>query len=155
MAMTPQRGRETTPTIPAEWQDRRDKRVRTGGSDSEGLKLPIPDHVRDKYPSASFEFYWFTGTTDRLDSAKRRDWHPVDGEGTKIPGATDKHGNSVDHVLCVKPRDWYDADRGHREASRLELEENMRRGNVAGRGDDAGQTLSSDVSYASASNRLR
>jgi len=157
MADLPERDRKTASTIPAEWQERRNKRSRTGDSDSDGLKLPIPDWVRDKYPPSEFEYYWFTGTPDRMHSAQKRDWYPADGgEGAKQPGASDKHGNPVEHVLCVKPRGWYNEDRGRREGARLELEDQMRRGNVAGKGEDAADSaLSSDISYASASNRVR
>ncbi len=135
---------------------RRERRRREGDAETLGLKLPIPDWVRDKYPPAQFAYYWFTGTAARLHQAHKNDWDPVEGgEGGRLPGASDKEGKPTDHVLCVKYKDWYEQDRRPREALRLEQEEQMRRGNVAGQGDDAGgAALSSDVSYASENNRL-
>ena len=156
MADMPERGRKPVSAINPEWVERRAKRRQEGATEDEGLKLPIPDWVREKYPPTEFEYYWFTGTPARLHQAQKKDWYPVDGgEGARLPGASDKEGLPVEHILCVKPKEWYVADRSPREALRLEQEEQMLRGNLAGKGDDAGAGgLSSDISYASASNRV-
>lgn len=141
---------------PTQAEPRRERRRREGETETLGMKLPVPDWVHEKYPSSQFEYYWFTGTPARLHQAHKNDWDRVEGEGTEIPGALDPEGKPVPHVLCVKYKDWYEQDRAPREAARREQEEQMRKGSVAGRGDDAsGEVLSSDVSYASPNNRLR
>ena len=89
---------------------------------------------------------------DLLQKGLRKE--QVEGDIKAVP-ATDKDGREAPHYLHVKYRDWYEADRGRLEDSRQELEKQMLRGKVSALGDDSGETLSSDVSYADASNRLR
>ena len=142
---TPQSGTEA----------RRDRRMKEGQTETEGLKLPIPDWVSEKFPASEYEFYWFRDTQGRLYAAHKRDWDPLDGV-EPVPGAADEHGRPVNHVLHIKFKDWVLADRDKREGARKQIEGQMKRGEVAaGKGDDAtGATLSRDISYASESNTL-
>ena len=136
--------------------DRRERRRKEGDAEVLGLKLPIPQWVYDKYPKTEFRHRWFRAESGRMFAkTKADDWDPVEGI-EPVPGAHDQHGTPVEHVLCVKYLDWWKADRAKMEARRIEVEEQIRRGDVTGKGDDAGgEALSSDVSYASESNRLR
>jgi hypothetical protein len=137
-------------------QGRRERRRKEGQEGLDGLKLPIPEWVFDKYPEGSFVHRWFRAEKGRIYSKTQADdWDPVDGVD-HVPGAHDQHGNAVDHVLCVKYRDWWEADRAKADVRRRETEDQMRRGVVAGKGDDAGEAgLTSEISYASGLNRLR
>lgn len=151
----PQRGRLPRAES-ASTEGRRARRRPDGvGTDEVSLKLAIPTWVKEKYPETEFVHRWFAARPGRIEWAKQNDWDPVEGGEIKAVPATDKDGNAAPHMLFVKYRDWYEADRGHREASRLELEQQMLRKGAQAKGDNGGETLSSDVSYADASNRLR
>lgn len=129
-------------------EGRRERR-RTGGSpETLGLKLPIPDWVYDKYPKTEFVHRWFRAEKGRMYAKTQADdWDAVEGVDA-VPGAADHHGNPVDHVLCVKYRDWWESDRGVREERRRETDEQIRTGRVEGKGDDAhGDSHNPDTDY--------
>jgi hypothetical protein len=138
---------------PRATDDRRERRRKEGDLEEFDLKLPIPDWVLDKFPSAEYQHRWFRDEPGRLAIMHKQDWDPVEGVDP-VPGAQDKFGQPIKHVLMVKYLDWYEADRAKMEDRRKEVVKQMERGNVKGAGDDAGQTLRSEVSYADASNRL-
>lgn len=135
--------------------DRRQRRYSGEQTEVEGLNLPIPDWVKEKFPSSEYELRWFVNTPDRMHNAHKRDWDPVEGVDP-VPGAVDKNGTPREHVLSVKFKDWCEQDRDRREVARKEIEGQMRRGEGVPSVDKdaAGERLSRDVSYASESNRL-
>ena len=145
--------------MPEEWRERPRKGET---SDGLGLKLPIPDWVFDKYPKSLFRHRWFRAEKGRMYAKTQvGDWAPVEGVDP-VPGANDQHGNPVEHILCVTRLDWWQAYRAKKEVRRREIEEQFRRGNVTGQGDDAsGDRLDPTTSYAGDSegnftkNRLR
>lgn len=143
----PARGR------PGRDDDRRKRRRKEGVEEGLDLKLPIPDFVLEKFPSTQFRHRWFRDEPGRLAAKFKEDWDPVEGVDP-VPGAHDKFGNPINHVLHVKHLDWYEQDRARMEDRRKETIKQMERGTVRGQGDDAGQTLRSEVSYADAGNRL-
>lgn len=133
--------------------DRRERRRPEGYTEDNDLKLPIPDWVYDKFPTSDYRHRWFRDEPGRLATKFKMDWDPVEGMDP-VPGAQDKFGNPISHILHVKYQDWYEQDRAKMEERRKETIKQMERGTVKGQGDDAGQTLRSEVSYADAANRL-
>lgn len=138
---------------PPRTAERRERRRKDGDIEGNDLKLPIPDWVAEKYPATDYRLRWFRDEPGRLATKFKQDWDPVEGV-QPVPGAQDKFGNPINHVLHVKHEDWYQADRARMEDRRAEIIKQMERGTVKGQGDDAGQTLRSEVSYADAANRL-
>ena len=133
--------------------DRRERRRTEDVQDDMEVKLPIPSWVTDKFPVAEYQHRWFRDEPGRLATQYKKDWDPVEGVAP-VPGAQDKFGNPINHVLHVKYLDWYEQDRARLEERRKEVTQQMERGSVMGKGDDAGQTLRSEVAYADAGNRL-
>lgn len=140
--------------LPENWRDRQ-RRGET--DDGFGMRLPIPEEVYDRYPRTLFKHRWFRAEKGRMYAkTKIGDWEPVEGVDP-VPGAADSQGNPVEHVLCVTRLDWWKADRAKRETARKAVEEQFRRGNVAGKGDDASSaTLQPDdyTAETAAANRL-
>ena len=135
--------------------ERRERRRKDGEEQNAGLRLVIPDWVREKYPESQYAYCWIINEPVRIADAHKRDWDPVDGVD-RIPGAYDRHGAPTDHILHVKRQEWVREDREKAEAQRRQIEAQAERGRVTGRGDDAsGAGLSENVSYTEASNRLR
>lgn len=134
--------------------ERRERRRKDGEAENAGLRLAIPDWVYDKYPKNAFRLAWIRGDTARMQFKHGQDWDPVDGV-EPVPGAADRHGNPVNHVLCVKRVEWVMEDRAKAEDRRKHIEDQATRGRVTGKGDDAGEGLSEAVSYADGANRLR
>lgn len=143
----PARGR------PPRTADRRERRRVEGTEEGNDLKLPIPDWVYEKYPAAEYRHRWFRDEPGRLATKFKADWDPVEGVDP-VPGAQDKFGNPINHVLHIKFQDWYEQDRTKMEDRRKETIKQMERGAIKGEGDDAGKTLRSEFSYADAANRL-
>lgn len=135
-------------------EERRERRRKDGEAENAGMRLAIPDAVYEKYPRKHFKLAWIADDPGRMHLKHSQDWDVVAGV-TRVPGARDVNGNPVDHVLCVKRQEWVDEDRARLEQRRKEIERQAEIGKVAGRGDDNGQTLAENVSYAEASNRLR
>ena len=143
----PERGR------PQRNAERRERRWEGGEADNGDLKLPIPDWVSEKFPESEYRHRWFRDEPGRIAAHFKRDWDPVEGVDP-VPGAQDKFGNPISHILHVKYRDWYEQDRAKMEDRRKETLRQMERGHISGEGDDAGKTLRSEVSYADSANRL-
>lgn len=132
----------------------RERRRKDGESQNAGLRLDIPEWVYEKYPRATYRLAWIRDEAARVQQKHNEDWYPVEGV-TPVPGASDRHGNPVNHLLHVKRMEFVLADRANKEAMRRAIEDQAVRGKVTGRGDDVGEALSENVSYADASNRLR
>lgn len=135
-------------------QERRERRRKDGEAENAGLRLAIPDWVYEKYPRNAFRLAWIRGDTARMQQKHGQDWDPVEGI-EPVPGAADRHGNPVNHVLCAKRLEWVMEDRAKAEDRRKHIEDQATRGRVTGKGDDAGEALSEAVSYADGANRLR
>lgn len=138
---------------PRATDDRRQRRRTEATTEEFDVKLPIPDWVQEKYPSTEYQLRWFRDEPGRLATMHKQDWDTVEGV-EPVPGAQDKYGQPIKHILQVKYLDWYEQDRAKMEDRRKEVVKQMERGSVKGAGDDAGQTLRSEVSYADAANRL-
>lgn len=138
---------------PRATDDRRPRRRQEGALEEFDVKLPIPDFVLEKYPSTEYQLRWFRDEPGRIAAIHKQDWDAVEGVAP-VPGAQDKFGNPINHILQVKYLDWYEADRAKMEDRRKEMVKQMERGSVKGAGDDTGPTLGSEVSYADAANRL-
>jgi len=140
-------GDEVTPV-------RRERRRKDGEAENAGMRLAIPDWAYEKYPKSHFKLAWIVDSPGRLYQKMKEDWDPVDG-AEHVPGASDKNGNPANHVLCVKLREWDEADKASLETKRREIERQAEGGKVTGRDADPEPTLAENVSYAGASNRLR
>lgn len=135
-------------------QQRRERRRKDGEAENAGMRLAIPDWAYEKYPKQQFKLAWITDSPGRLHQKHQEDWDAVEGVDP-VPGASDKNGNPTNMILHVKWRDWVDEDKAKLETRRKEIERQAEKGHVTGMGDDRGQTLAENVSYAEASNRLR
>lgn len=135
-------------------EERRERRRKDGEAQNAGLRLDIPEWVYEKYPRTNFRLAWIRDEAARVQQKHNEDWDPVEGVNP-VPGAHDRHGNPVNHILHVKRIEWVRADREAKEIRRRQIEDQATRGKVSGRGDDAGEGLAETVSYADASNRLR
>jgi hypothetical protein len=133
---------------------RRERRRKDGDSENAGLRLAIPEWVYEKYPRNEFKLAWIIDDPARLHQKHGEDWDVVENV-TRVPGATDKHGNPTDMILHVKRLEWDREDKARLETRRREIERQAEGGKVSGLGDDAGQTLSEKHSYADGANRLR
>lgn len=132
---------------------RRERRRKAETADDLGIRLPIPDWVYDKYPATEFRHRWLRDEPGRIATKYNQDWDPVEGIDP-VPGAQDRHGNPCNHILHIKKLDWYQQDRAKMEDRRKAIVKQMERGDVRGVGDDAGENLRTEISYADASNRL-
>lgn len=135
-------------------EERRERRRKDGEGENAGLRLAIPEWVYEKYPRATYRLAWLRDEAARVQQKHNEDWDPVEGV-TPVPGAHDRHGHPVNHILHVKRLEWVKDDRERKETTRRLIEDQATRGKVSGRGDDAGEGLADSVSYADASNRLR
>ena len=133
--------------------ERRERRRTEEGTDDLGVKLPIPDWVYDKFPATTYRHRWFRDEPGRIATKFKQDWDAVEGVDP-VPGAHDRHGQPCNHILHIKHLDWYLQDRAKMEERRKTIVKQMERGSVRGVGDDAGENLRPEVSYADASNRL-
>lgn len=134
---------------------RRERRRKDGDIDNAGLRLTIPDWVREKYPKTEFQLAWISDDPTRMRQKHQEDWDPVEGV-SPVPGAFSRQlQKPVDHILHVKRMEWVQADRAKAEERRKRTEEQAAIGKASGKGDDAGVNLPDNVSYADASNRLR
>ena len=136
-------------------ETRRERRRKDGDANNAGMRLSIPDWVRDKYPKTEFKLAWITEDPARMAQKYNEDWDPVAGVDP-IPGAFSRQLNKpVNHILHAKRMEWVESDRVKAEARRKRIEEQAATGKVSGKGGDAGESLSENISYADASNRLR
>ncbi len=142
------------PKVETNGEGRRPRRRKDGETEVMGLRLPIPDGINEKFPKSEYRLRWFRDEPGRLHRAYQNDWDAVEGVAP-VPGAHDANGNPCNHILCVKYQDWWLQDRAKAEERRKVIEDQAVKGAVAGKGDDAGAGLRSEVSYADASNRLR
>lgn len=133
--------------------ERRERRRTPETVDDSGLKLPIPDWVYDKYPKSEYTHRWFRDEPGRIATKFKQDWDAVEGV-EPVPGAHDRHGQPCDHILHIKMLDWYLQDRAVLDERRKAIVKQMERGEVRGNGNDAGENLRPEVSYADAANRL-
>jgi hypothetical protein len=147
-------GQTKAATDMARPDDRRERRRKDGEAENAGLRLAIPDSVYERYPRNAFRLAWIRGDTARMHQKHGQDWDPVDGVDP-VPGAIDRHGNPVNHILCAKRLEWVMEDRARAEERRKLVEDQAARGRVSGKGDDAGEGLSEKVSYTDGANRLR
>ena len=127
---------------------RTQRRRKQGAEEDHGLKLPIPQETENFYPPKTFMLRWFRNEDSRIKTMHGQDWDLVEGVDP-VPGATDRHGNPVEHVLMVKRRDWYEEDRAWREDRRKETERRVIKGDLAGigAGEDAGEALAESIRY--------
>lgn len=138
---------------PRREETRRTRRRTAETTDDTGIKLPIPDWVYDKYPVTEYQHRWFRDEPGRIATKYKQDWDPVEGVDA-VPGAHDRHGQPCNHILHIKLLEWYNQDRVALEDRRKQIVKQMERGNVRGVGDDSGENLRPEVSYADAANRL-
>ena len=131
---------------------RRERRRKDFTQGDDGSRLNIPPEVLKAYPRERFVLRWFRNEEVRVKSKQAEDWDPVENV-EPVPGATDRHGQPIDHILMVKHRDWYDADRAHLEVSRREIEKQALRGQVKGQGGGVGGDIDEGVRYTG-NNRL-
>lgn len=135
-------------------ENRRKRRRKDGEAQNAGLRLAIPDGVQERYPKTDFRLAWVRDDPGRMQQKHNEDWDPVEGV-EPVPGAHDKHGNPVKHILMVKRQEWVQEDRDKKERARKLIEDQANRGKVTGQGADAGGGLAETVSYTDGSNRLR
>lgn len=141
-------------TEAAKPEERRERRRKDGEFENAGLRLAIPDWVYEKYPKSEYRVAWVRGDNARMQQKYNEDWDPVEGVDP-VPGAYDRHGNPVNHVLCVKRMEWVREDRDRKEERRKAIEDQASRGKVSGKGDDTGEALADNISYTDGNNRLR
>lgn len=129
------------------------RRRKDGDTETMGLRLPIPDEVYEKYPSTQYRHYWFRDEPGRIKRKYSQDWDVVEGI-EPIPGAMDRNGRLVDHILCVKLKEFDQQDKDKAEQRRKGIEAQMERGVVAG--DASGSSLGKQYQYEEATqgNRL-
>lgn len=135
-------------------EERTERRRKDGDGDNMGLRLAIPDWVYEKYPRQHYKLRWLTDEPGRVAMKHREDWDRVEGV-SPVPGSYDRNGNPASQVLFVKRMEWVLEDRKHAETRRRDIEQQMERGRITGKGDDAGTSLAEDITYADESNRLR
>jgi hypothetical protein len=126
-------------------ETRRERRRRSDTSQTAGLKLHIPEHLKDP----SFEYRWINDDAD-FDTEGQRvgqrmhaktvldDWDQVtvkegidgQGEGTPVKRLVGRGeaGRPVYAYLCKKPKDWYRQDKAKELDAVKRREEEMRRG---------------------------
>lgn len=110
------------------------RRRRADTGPSAGLKLAVPDHLKEE----GFQYRWINDDGRRIHGkTEMDDWDIVTtpaiegtGEGTPVKRLVGKQdgGAPLHAFLCRKPNDFYQADKGKELRRIKETEDAMKRG---------------------------